>query len=159
MSRNKDTEAKAESAEPAPQPTDAAAQKENGSVGPAPLPPGFERFARYFGVPVALQLRTAVMMLDFSGEVMRMSGTDRDYGLFGPALIAESGGEQVAAGYTNMIPAAILRLAPDERHLLAVMQSPATRAVISLNIHPDEVHAIWFVERLPPPPSPIVRPS
>ncbi len=116
--------------------------------------PKLARFRRYFGKPVSLQLRTPMLQLDYSGHDMAI-GEGR-FGLLAPAIMQGEDGKPEAVGMASFLPRVVIQPSADGEHILAWMQSPATDAVIEMNIEPDQVCYVCFVVRLP---SPIVRPS
>lgn len=116
--------------------------------------PKLARFTRYFGKPVSLQLRTPILQLDYSGHDMVVQ--DERYGLLSPALMQGQDGQPEPVGFAQFLPRVLLQPSVDGEHLLAWFQSPATNALIEMNLEPHEVLYLSFVAKLP---SPIVRPG
>lgn len=111
------------------------------------------RFRRYFGKPVALQLRTPVLQLDYSGQNMATRGAE--YGLLALAMLQTEEGKVEPVGTTSFLPRVRLQASDDGEHLLAWIQSPSTGALIEINLEPEQVVFVTSVLKLP---SPIVRP-
>jgi hypothetical protein len=114
-----------------------------------------ERFKRYSGKMVAVQLRHKLFMLSYGGTAM-LDGQEQ-HGMV-PAMFPEQrgrdehGNEQVipasGVGFSEVMPAAMCEVTSDGSLLLHVID-PATRAKLVIDVDPSEIVYITSVERAP----------